>query len=114
MNEVSVTLDISKHPHRLQTLRIGQNDKNAPVLKAEILDHSTAFNLAGYGLSFEMLKPKGGVYSVEGTSQGNVATFVLDGMEPGKSDIAYVVIQTSNMRVSTQRISVEVLEGANS
>lgn len=112
MNTRRMTLDLSKQPASLPVLRIGANDRQAPTLVAEITDHGSAFALSGYTATFEMRKPKGGAYVVEGTTSGNAATFALDGMEPG-SGLAYVALENEDTRLSTQRFRVEVLEGVN-
>ena len=111
MNEVSVTLDISKHPHRLQTLRIGQNDKNAPNLLASIEANGVPFPLDGWSAAFEVRDSAGVAHSFTGSTSGNVASFSLSGMSAGHTDIAYAVLEKGNMRISTQRVSVDILEG---
>lgn len=111
MNVQTIALDLNKGNRDAGILRIGQRDKNAPILQAAITDHGALFDLANYAVRFKMRKPSGGVYEVEGTTDGNVATFSLDGMEPGISEIAYVQISNENTVASTQRVRVEVLEG---
>ena len=107
-----VSLDVSKQPAVKEVLRIGQGDTGAPTLSVSVLDHGEPLDLDGFDVKFEMRKPQGGKYSVEGTASGNVAQFSLSGMPAGASDIAYVAIENGTARLSTQRIRVEVLEGS--
>lgn len=113
MNTHNATLDLNKKPYNGEPLRIGQNDQNAPILAVSVTDGGQPFTLTGWTAKFKMRKPSGGEYSVTGTVSGSTATFSLSGMEPGTSDIAYVLLEKDDVRVSTQRIRVEVLEGAN-
>lgn len=111
MNTVSITLDLSKKPEVRHCVAIGQADENAPNLEVSITDHDAPFSLSGWSASFEIREPGGNAKNFDGSVSGNVASFSLSGMNPGHTDIAYVVLEKGNMRVSTQRVSVDILEG---
>lgn len=113
MNVQTVELDVSKKPNHVNVIYIGTNDRQAPTLNVSVLDHGDAIDLDGMSVFFEMRRPSGGKYSVEGVTSGNVATFVLSGIEQGVTDIAYVAIVSDDFRLSTQRFRVEVLEGSD-
>ena len=113
MNVCEISLDLDKHPCST-VVRIGYTDVSAPTLAVSILDHGQAVNLSGYDVVFEMRAPDGIMYAFDGTTSGNVATFVLNGyIPPGITDIAYVALETDSQRFSTQRFRVEILEGGN-
>lgn len=111
MNERTIPLDVSKEPVSIPTLRIGQHDNSRPILHVLVLDHGEPLDLDGFTVSLEMRVDSKHVFN--GTVDGSNATFELDGDMESGSGFAYVVIETDDARLSTQRISVEVLEGGN-
>ena len=118
MNIQSVSLDISKRPAIVQTLYLGQGDKNGTTLNASIYENGLAFSLTGKSAKFAMRSPKGaGYYEVDGTVSGNVATFAIDetyaATVAGTTDCAYVeILEGDTIIASTNRFRVVVLESA--
>ena len=110
MNIQSIALDVSKRPEPKPTLYIGQGDNVRPIVEATITDHGEPLDLGAYDVSLEIRVGAKHVYP--GTASGSVATFPLDGEIESGSGFAYAVIESADMRTSTQRVNVEVLEGS--
>lgn len=111
MNSKSLTLDMCKRQTPGQTLFLGRGDLSRPIVEVTVTDHGIPFDLTGKTAVFEVRTPSGAFLSFEGSVSGSTATFELDGMEPGQTDVAYVVIEDSTSRVSTERVRVVSLEG---
>lgn len=118
MNTQSITLDVSKQTGMMPVIRIGQGDKNGTTIEATIYDNGSPLSLPGYSVRFEMRLPDGTSYyqSPNGTVSGNVATIPIDetyaGAVDGITKIAYIVVCSSTVECSTNRINVVVLESA--
>lgn len=110
MNERTIPLDVSKEPASIPTLRIGQHDKSRPILRVQVLDHGEPLDLEGFTVTLEMRVKSKHVFS--GSVDGSTATFELDGEIEHGSGFAYVVIESDDARLSTQRFAVEILEGS--
>ena len=118
MNTQSITLDVSKQSGMMPVIRIGQGDKNGTTIEATIYDNGSPLSLSGYSVRFEMRLPDGTSYyqSSNGTISGNVATIPIDetyaGAVDGITKIAYIVVYSSTVECSTNRINVVVFESA--
>ena len=114
MNVNTITLDVSKQPRIGQVLYLGQSDTDGATLAVNVMDHGAPLTLTGYSVSLMMRFPDGETYEFQGTVSGSTATFTVDAsdMEPGKTNIAYVLIEGSGFAVSTERFHVRVLDNA--
>lgn len=111
MNSKSLTLDMCKRQTPGQTLYLGLGDLSNPIVEVTVTDHGIPIDLTGKAATFEIRTPSGGFLSFGGTVSGSTATFELDGMEPGQTEVAYVAIEDSESRASTERVRVVSLEG---
>jgi len=118
MNENTVELDVSKQPAVAPVLYIGQGDHNGTVLNVKMYDNGEQLDLTGMDVRFSMKAPNNlNYYTVDGTVDGNVATFTIDeeyaGGVSGKTEIAYVQVIDDDVTTSTNRMMIIVLPSAD-
>lgn len=118
MNENTVELDVSKQSAVAPVLYIGQGDHNGTVLNVKMYDNGEQLDLTGMDVRFSMKAPNNlNYYTVDGTVNGNVATFTIDeeyaGGVSGKTEIAYVQVIDGDVTTSTNRMVVFVLPSAD-
>lgn len=108
-----IRLDISK-VQDAPTVYLRQGDKHGTRLEVEVTDGGAAYQLGSYSVKFCMRLPrKGGSYEVDGTRNGNVATFEIDetyaAAVSGRTDVAFVqVLSGSTVICSTSSAEVVV------
>lgn len=118
MNTQEIALDISKAASVAPIVAIRQGDRNATTLKVAVFDNGAAFDLSDYDVLLCAKLPDGAhYYSAEGTTAGNVATFLVDetyaAAYVGITDEAYVdVLYGSTVICSTQSFRIVVEPGA--
>lgn len=110
MDNRRIILDVCKLPANNPTVRLGQGDTNAE-LTVELRNHGEPLDLTGVtaSLAFAFGPER---HLVPGTVSGSAATFALDAsiLRPGATDNAYAILELGNMRLSTSRFRMEVLE----
>lgn len=113
-----ISLDVSKQPTP-QQVRLGQGDANATQLVVSVFDEGVEYDLAGYSVRLSMRLPNdGGYYDVDGTHDGNVATFDVDesyaASTSGVNGFGYVDIMDGETVIcSTSRFQLVVLQNAS-
>lgn len=112
-----ISLDISKQPTP-QQVRLGQGDANATTLIVKVYDTGDEYDLDGYGVRLATRLPNSdNYYGVNGTAQGNVATFEIDetyaAATHGFDGYGYVeVLDGDTVICSTSRFQLVVLRSA--
>lgn len=112
MDNRRIILDVCKLPANNPTVRLGQGDTDAE-LTVELRNHGEPLDLTGAtaSLAFAFGPER---HLVAGAVSGSAAAFALDAssLRPGATDNAYAILELGNMRLSTSRFRMEVLESA--
>lgn len=117
MNTQTIDLDLDKRPSG-QVVYLGQRDRSSNYIKARITDNGEPLALSGLTVRLVILLPDGKtVYRVTpNTRSGNTATWYLSSNTPtsipGRTDTAYVEIESGETKISTSRFSVVILDSA--
>lgn len=98
-----IRLDISK-VQDAPTVYLRQGDKHGTRLEVEVTNDGAAYSLGNYSVKFCMRLPrKGGSYEVDGTRNGNVATFEIDETARGGSGSTRRKCATPSQRAGTPK-----------
>ena len=117
MNTQTVDLDLDKHPSN-QVVYLGQRDRQGTRIRARITDNGEPLALSGLTVRLVVLLPDGmTVYrATPNTRSGNTATWYLASLVPtgipGRTDVAYVEIESGDTVVTTSRFMVTILDAA--
>ena len=117
LNVQEVSLDITRRPTP-QQVTLGQGDANATTLIVKVYDTGDEYDLDAYGVRLATRLPNSdNYYGVNGTAQGNVATFEIDetyaAATHGFDGYGYVeVLDGDTVICSTSRFQLVVLRSA--
>lgn len=117
LNVQEVSLDITRRPTP-QQVTLGQGDANATTLIVKVYDTGDEYDLDAYGVRLATRLPNSdNYYGVNGTAQGNVATFEIDetyaAATHGFDGYGYVEVMDGDTVIcSTSRFQLVVLRSA--
>ena len=117
LNIQEVSLDITRRPTP-QQVTLGQGDANATTLIVKVYDTGDEYDLDGYDVRLATRLPNSdNYYGVNGTAEGNVATFEIDetfaAVTHGFDGYGYVeVLDGDTVVCSTSRFQLVVLRSA--
>lgn len=117
LNVQEVSLDITRRPTP-QQVTLGQGDANATTLIVKVYDAGDEYDLDAYGVRLATRLPNSdNYYGVNGTAQGNVATFEIDetyaAATHGFDGYGYIeVLDGDTVICSTSRFQLVVLRSA--
>lgn len=117
MNIQTIDLDLDKRPGG-QVVYLGQRDRSGTQVKARITDNGEPLALSGLAVRLVIQLPDGKtVYRATPNSRsGNTATWQLASSTPtsvpGRTDVAYVEIESGDTVVTTSRFTAIVLDSA--
>ena len=124
MNELRITLDVTKRPTPLRPLKVGLGDREYPWLQVSFTDNGEKAEAGGYDATLIMksgdeVKKRNAFSKVYDSGASCYVRFGMMGLYkqsnwklPGKG-IGYVVLEKGDVKLSTQRFEFEVIEGKN-
>ena len=120
-----IALDLSKSPVSPETVIITENDFNRPEVDIAILDHGEPADIGSYTQMLEIRKGDKRVSAYSTSRLNNVVRFQFSkymrnpdtglydvALGAGETDIAYVLLKRGDVRMSTARFHLVILEKA--